>query len=175
MLYAVLAYTLGFALQMVSAGLAMLVGGGGLALAGETEVGGLMAVYGACFGLGMLPVLLGSYPVYAVLGALMAGGMAHATLVLLKARTSNFEQSLRAVCFANAPYFWTFVPCLGWFLAVPWVWGVEVIALRETHRTGTDKAAVAALGHRLLFTLVIVGAYVGLVALFVLTERGGGR
>lgn len=175
MLYAVLAYTVGLALQLLSMGLAMVVTGGGLALFGEPTGGAVLATYGLCFGVGMLPFTLASYPVYAILGALTAGGLGHGTLVLFKARTASFEQSLRAVCFANAPYFWTWVPCVGWFLSWPWVWAAEVIALRETHRTGTDKAAFAALGHRLLFTLLVIGVYAGLVALMVFLERGRAR
>jgi hypothetical protein len=56
------------------------------------------------------------------------------------------------------------VPCAGWYLTTFWVWGVEAIALRETHRTTTDRAILAAIGYRILFVVLIMGLYAVLIA-----------
>ena len=44
---------------------------------------------------------------------------------------------------------------ISWF----WVVSLEVIGLREVHKCGTDWAAFAAIGYRLLFGTVVVGLY----------------
>lgn len=175
-LYAVLAYTLGGALMMLSLGIMFLLGSGGAFLAGQKEVGAIFGIYGGCFTVGFLPFALIAYPLQGVMQVLIAAGCSHGSLALLKSRHATFEQTLRAVCYANAPYFWLFVPCVGWYFSAFWVWAVESIALRETHRTTTDRAVLSVIGYRILFIALIVGLYLLLFgAMFALGAAQGAR
>jgi hypothetical protein len=158
-LYAVLAYTLGGALMMLSFGVLFLLGSGGALLAGQNEIGAIFGIYGGCFTVGAVPIALIGYPLQGLMQVLIAAACSHGSLVLLKSRSATFEQTLRAVCYANAPYFWLFVPCVGWYFSAFWVWGAESIALRETHRTTTDRAVLSVIGYRVLFIGLVVGLY----------------
>jgi hypothetical protein len=80
---------------------------------------------------------------------------------------------VRAVSYANAPYVVYVVPCIGWLVGSIWVVVLEVVAIRETHRVRTEIAVVAALGHRVLFVLVIVGLYAALIGLFIASAPFG--
>jgi hypothetical protein len=174
--YAVLAYTAGGALMMLSFGLLMLVGAGGALIADEAALGTIFGIYGGCFTVGFIPFALLAYPVQGLVQVLIAAACSHGTLVLLKGQRVSFEQSLRAVCYANAPYFWSFVPCIGWFGPMFWVWYCETVALRDAHRTTTDRAAIAVLGYRLLFFVAIVTIYALLIGAFFMldaTQRRG--
>jgi hypothetical protein len=171
--FAVVAHTVGGALMLLSFGLVMLVGGGVAALAGETTLGAIFGLYGGCFTVGFIPFALIAYPLQGLVQVLIAAACSHGTLFLLKAQRATFEESLRAVCFASAPYFWSFVPCLGWYGAAIWVWYCEVAGLREAHRTTTDRATMAVLAYPAL-------AFVGLVLvygfmLFAVFALEGGR
>jgi hypothetical protein len=157
--FAVIAYTLGGALMLLSIGLLMLVGAGVAGLAGETTLGAIFGIYGGCFTVGFIPFALIAYPLQGLVMVLVAAGCSHGTLMLLKSQRATFEQSLRAVCYANAPYFWMFVPCIGWYGTMFWVWYCEGVALREAHRTSTDRAAIAVLAYRMAFLMVVLALY----------------
>ncbi len=176
-LFAVVAHTVGGALMMLSFGLLMLVGSGAAILAGEPALGAVFGVYGGCATVGFVPIALIAYPLQGLVQALFAAMCSHGTLVLLKRQRATFEQSLRAVCYGSAPYFWTFVPCIGWYGCIFWVWYCEAVALREAHRTTTDRAAIAVLGYRFLFLGFVVALYVlllgGVFALESLKRSGG--
>ena len=158
-LYGVLAYTAGGALLMLSLGVMFLLGSGGALLLGEKELGAIFGIYGGCFTVGFIPIALIAYPLQGLMQILIASACSHGSLSLLKSRTATFEQTLRAVCYANAPYFWLFVPCIGWYFSAFWVWGAESIALRETHRTTTDRAVLSVIGYRVLFMVLVGGLY----------------
>jgi hypothetical protein len=169
-LFAVASYTLGGALLVLSFGLLMLLGAGAALLADQSTLGAIFGIYGGCFTLGFIPFALLAYPVQGLVQVLIAAACSHGTLTLLKSQRANFEQTLRAVCYANAPYFWMFVPCIGWYGTMFWVWYCEAVALRGAHRTTTDRAAIAVLGYRLLFFLGIVAVYALVVGAFFMLE-----
>lgn len=176
-LYAITAYTLGGALMMLSIGLFLLVAGGGAFIAGQEEIGTMLGIEGGCFTVGFVPLALIAYPLQALMQVLIAAGCSHGSLVLLKARKATFEQTLRAICYANAPYLWMFVPCCGTYFSWLWVWFAESIALRETHRTTTDRAVLAVIGYRVLFFVLIIGLYFLIfgVAIGLGAMQGGSR
>lgn len=176
--YGVLVYTAGQVGSYLLTALVMLAGGGiAAALAPEPEVGGLIFGYFGCWTLGMFPVMLLQAPVYALLGILGGAAMSHGTLALLRVPRGSFEQTLRAVAFANAPYILYFVPCFGPIVGWIGVVVLEVIGLRESHRIGTDKAVLAAVGYRVVGIVLVIVAYGGLIGLGVAAEglkRAGG-
>jgi len=171
--YAVVAYTVGSGIMLLSVGLLMLVGAGVAALSGETALGAMFGVYGGCITVGFIPFALIAYPLQGLVMVLLAAACSHGTLVLLKSQRATFEQSLRAVCYANAPYFWFFVPCIGWYGSTFWVWYCEGVALREVHRTTTDRAAIAVLAYRALIFVGIVMVY-GLMIFGMFALAGAG-
>lgn len=112
-------------------------------------------------------------PVYGLLGAVLAGALTHGTLRLLGRARAPLERTLRAVCYANAPLVLGVVPLLGGLVGWFWMLGLEVIGVRETHRTSTGTALIAVMGYRLVFCLGVVGLYGVLVALAFAAKSAG--
>jgi len=160
-----IAVTIGLFLSYVVAGLLMMAAGGTIAVVGDQSLGPMGAIFGTygCVTLGLSPfIALMAGPMNALMGQVFAAACAHGVLVLAKKSKGGFEETLRVCSYANAPYLFTFIPLLGsftWF----WVVGIEVIGLRETHRCGTDWAALAAVGYRVAFTVMIVLGYAVMV------------
>ncbi|MCA9604103.1 MAG: YIP1 family protein [Myxococcales bacterium] len=161
LMHGVLSVTVGLLLSYAIAGVMVALTGGAFAAIGNEAtqpLGAILGTYG-CAMIGLSPILaLMAGPANALFGQVVAAACAHGVLAVAKKAKGSFEDTLRVCSYSNAPYLLTFVPVLGsfsWF----WVVGIEVIGLREVHRTGTDWAAVAAIGYRLAFTLVIVGGY----------------
>ncbi|MGE0789186.1 MAG: YIP1 family protein [Sandaracinaceae bacterium] len=157
-----LTYTLGSMLGYVLSALLVMIGGGAIAMtlpnSDSNMVGELVGFYG-CMLLGMSPLALVFGPANAIFGLVFAAACSHATLALFGKANAGFESTLRALSYTNAPRIVFFVPVLGLF-AWFWMLGMEVIALRETHRTSTDVAALAALGYRVIAIGGLVGFYV---------------
>lgn len=160
-LHAVLASTIGLMVSYLMAGFLVLLGGGATAafLPGPdaAPLGTIMAGYG-CFIMGLTPMALLAGPANALLGVGYAAAAAHATLALGGKATAKFEDTLRAVSYANAPYLWQWVPLAG-MVSFFWMIGVELIAIRETHRCGSDWAALAVIAHRVVFAIVVTVIY----------------
>lgn len=166
--YGIAVYTIGQVVGNVLTMIGLMLMGGGLALiAPEPEVGGILAGYFACWAIGIVPLTLLQAPAMALMGIVGGASLTHLTLVAVKARRAPFEDTVRAVSYSNAPYFLYFVPCFGPFIAWFWMVGVEMIAVRETHRIGTDRAALAVLGYRILLIVLLVGGYAALIAFFI--------
>ncbi len=161
LMHGVLSVTLGLLASYAVAGVMLGLTGGALAAIGERATQPFAAILGAygCAMIGLSPILaLMAGPANALFGQVVAAACAHGVLKLGKKTTGTFEDTLRVCSYSNAPYLLTFVPVLGsltWF----WVVGIEVVGLREVHRTGTDWAAAAAIGYRLAFFVLIVGGY----------------
>ncbi|MFW5920864.1 MAG: YIP1 family protein [Polyangiales bacterium] len=169
--YGVLAYTAGQLGSYLFMALLVLLGGGiAAAFAPEPEIGGILFGYFGCWTVGMFPLVLLQAPVYALLGILAGAAMSHGTLALFRVPRGSFEQTLRVVAFANAPYILYVVPCVGPLVGLVGVVVLEVIGLREVHRLSTDKAVLAAVGYRVLGVVLFVGGYVALVALGLAAE-----
>jgi hypothetical protein len=130
----------------------------------EPAVAGIAAGYSVCWGMLAIPLTLAQAPIYGVLAIVVGGGLSHLTLKLFKAANAPFEDTLRAVAYSDAPYFYYFIPIFGPLISWVWMIIVEVIALRETHRIGTDRAVVAVLAYRLLLLALFIGLYVALFA-----------
>jgi len=164
-LYGIAAYTFGqfvYAVILVSA---MVVVGLAAAIATkEPEVGAMIAGYSVCWAVLVVPLTLLQAPIYGLMGILLGGGLSHVTLSLGKKTAATFEDTLRAVSFANAPYFYYFIPCVGPLVAWVWMLVIETIAIREVHRVGTGRAMFAVLAYRSLFLFGILTLYAMLAA-----------
>lgn len=170
--HGVAASTFGLLMSYLVAGLLVMLGGGVAALAIEDQgpmIGGVLGAYG-CFIAGMSPLALLFGPANALLGLVVAAAASHGFLALFKKTRASFEETLRAVSYANAPLVWSWVPVAGSFVYF-WSVGLEVVALRETHRCGTDWALAAAVGYRVVLFLTLVLAYAALFGGMLLLER----
>ena len=166
--YGLAAYTVG---QLMLAAelsvLMMIVGLVVTAIGGDAEgmLGGLFLVYGVCMFAMIVPLTLVQAPVYGLFGIMLSGGLCHLTLVALKKRTATFEQTLRAVSYANAPYTLAWIPCVGMPIALVWVIVAETLAIRETHKVSTRTAAFSVIAHRIVVVGLVAGGYAALIAL----------
>jgi hypothetical protein len=158
-----LSYTIGLVLTYCTLGLTMMLGSGGVSMVSEDveaagPIGAFLGAYG-CTILGAGPIFaLMSIP-NALLSIVIAAGVSHGVLALFKKTKGSFEDTLRAVSYANAPYVWSWIPVFGGLIAYVWVVWVEVIAVRETHRCGTDMAVLATVGYRVVFFVLVVTVY----------------
>lgn len=135
--------------------------GPGAALAGGSLV---------CVGLAYPFMMLVQAPFYGLMSSLVAAGINHLGLHLLKARRASFEETWRATAYANASYVLWWIPFFGWLITPFWVPVSEVIALREVHRAPGDRVALIVVGWRVVLTVVTLGGY----ALFLFLAFYGG-
>ena len=164
-LFGALAYTLGqMIVLLLVLTLFLVMGIAAAAAADEPAIGAIFAGYGLC----LVPLTLLQAPVYALMGILMSGSFAHLTLIITKQANAKFDQSLRAVAYANAPHLLAVFSCVAPF----WVIAAETIALREIHRCSTGTALLATVGWRLAFVMLIVGGYAALLALVFALDQG---
>ncbi|MFW6049789.1 MAG: hypothetical protein ACODAU_01375 [Myxococcota bacterium] len=174
--YGLVSYTvgqLGYALFLAL----LMVGMGGLSAAAiEGAERDFLLGYFGCMGAAVVPLMLVFAPFQGLIGALFAAVGAHAALALTRAPRAGFEQSLRAVSYANAAYVAYAVPCLGPLIALVWVPVLEAIGLREVHGVSTGRAAFAAVGWRVALLLVIAAGYALFFAFFAaaLSHETGG-
>ncbi|GIX05660.1 MAG: hypothetical protein KatS3mg115_0063 [Candidatus Poribacteria bacterium] len=99
-----------------------------------------------------------------LLGIALASALYHLALIVLGGRNAPYRATFRAIAYVNGAMAWiAWIPVLGWLGA--WIWGIvlEVLALREVHRTTTGRAVVAVLAPLLVMLLVL-----GLLAALVL-------
>jgi len=158
--YGLIAYTLGQLVWnlVMLIGLAMTSGVTGLAL-DEGQLGGMMAGYFICVLALVIPMTLTQAPIQGLIAVLGGGGLSHLTLRMMKSANTPFEGTLRAVSYANGGYLLYAVPCVGPLIGWSFMIVLEVIALKEAHRIGTDRAAVAVLGYRFLLLGLLIATY----------------
>lgn len=163
-LYGVLVYALGQLAYAAVIALALAGLSGFLALSEDMAIpSAIIAGYAVC----VVFAMLFQVPLYALLGVGVAAAISHGVLALTKSANASFEDTLRAVCYSNAPYIWFFVPVIGPLMGWIWMVVVETIAIREVHGIGTDRAVLAVVVYRLLLLLVVMGMYGLMLALTV--------
>ena len=174
--YGLAAYALGQLVLMLSMGLLMAAGGAVVGIATEEPViAGVFGAYGCMF-TGLSPIFVAQGIAQSVMALVIGAGASHGTLLLMKRAKGKFEVTLRAVAYSYAPYVWMWIPACGGIIAWVWMLVVELKAIRETHQAGTDGAAAAVLGYRLLFLILFIGLYavmVGALFLFMPGPRPG--
>lgn len=166
LVYGLAAFTAGQLIYALYMAVLMVIGGGiSAAFMPDTSASGFLVGYFGCLGIAIVPMTLLQAPIQGLIGILFAAAMSHGTLMLTKSRKAPFEATLRAVSYANAPYLLYVVPCFGIFIAWFWTMYLEVVALREAHDIGTDRAVLAVVGYRALLILGFIGIYAGIIAL----------
>ena len=102
-------------------------------------------IYGGVF-LVLSPFLIFQYGPWGIVACLVGGLLSHGVLALFRQTRASMEQSIRAVSYANAVYFWAWVPVVGLFVQWFWVPWVEAVGLRN--RTDFREALAAVLVSR---------------------------
>lgn len=172
-LHGTLSYSVGLVLTYVVLGLGAMVSGGAVAALGDDQMYGPLAGFLGAYGCG----LVGMAPIGAILSipgtvfsTVVAAGLSHATLAIFGKSKASFEDTLRAVSYANAPYVWAWIPLVGGLISYVWMIWISVIAVRETHRCGTDWAVLATLGFRVILFFLLMAFY---AAIFVFAFAAG--
>ncbi|MFQ5678452.1 MAG: YIP1 family protein [Gemmatimonadota bacterium] len=95
----------------------------------------------------------------------------HVVLVLLVPDHRRIGATARVLCYSSGPGLLVVVPLLGQLIGAVWTLVLQIVGLREMHRTSTWRAATAALALPALF----LGLVIGLVVLLNLLETSTGR
>ena len=120
------------------------------------------------FGAGILvgTVLAGTllYPLFAVLGCYLGGGMLHVLLGLFGAKKYTYNATVRSIAYMQMSS-WPFmiVPIVGPMIGGIWILVVQIIGLAEVHETTKGRVALAIFSPAILFiglgiVLAVLGA-----------------
>lgn len=146
--FGTLSYVAGFVLLFVEVAIVCLVAGlATIAFDHDTAIG-LFVMSGVM--LIAVPLTVIQYAPWGLIACLLGGLISHGVLAVLKATKGSMEDSIRAVSYANAVFFWTWVPCVGLFVQLFWLPWIEAVGLRETHQCGIGPALAATYGYRVL-------------------------
>jgi len=100
----------------------------------------------------------------------IGSGISHLCLMLFGAARRDFEATFRAVAYAGGlVQIFAVVPCLGWLVMMTWGAVIQVVALKETHRTDYWRVICA----YLLPMLLCCGCFGTCIATFGITMAAG--
>jgi len=121
--FAVVGGVLMGALTGLTQGVLMMLGTGDVALGAGILVGAVIG--GAIF-----------YPIGAVLGCYLGGGILHAMLSLFGAKKYTYNATVRSIAYMQmASWPFLLIPILGPLIGGLWILGVQIIGLAEVHET----------------------------------------
>lgn len=86
----------------------------------------------------------------------------HLFVLMLAPEHRSMGSTARVLCYASGPALLAVVPVLGSLAAGVWGLVLQVVGIREVHRTSTGRAVVVALGP--LFLLLGAGVVLGVLA-----------
>lgn len=104
-------------------------------------------------------------PLILLFALVLAAGVTHLLLLLLRGAGYRFDTTIRVFCYAYSPMVLGIIPFIGTIAGTVWMLVVAIIGLREAHETVTWKPAVAVLGPFLLL--------MGLAAIALMTLLAG--
>lgn len=100
-------------------------------------------------------------PLGALIGLCIAAGIYHLFLLIVGGAKNGIEASFKAICYAQGPSLFNIIPFCGQIVGLIWIIVLNIIGLREIHKTSTGKAAFS-----VLFPLILcVGIAIVLVVL----------
>ncbi|MGH7459212.1 MAG: YIP1 family protein [Longimicrobiaceae bacterium] len=92
------------------------------------------------------------------------GAIVHLLLKVASGAQGGFQATIRAVCYSAGPSLFAIIPVLGGLAGVVWSIVLEIIGLRQVHRTSSGKAAFAVLLPLFgCLTLVVTGVVLAVV------------
>ncbi len=82
-------------------------------------------------------------PVFVAVGLFVTSGVLHLCLMLVGGEKKGFEATFRVVSYGQAAQLWAAIPMVGPFISMIYTLIVYIVGLREVHRIGTGRAALA--------------------------------
>jgi hypothetical protein len=133
--------------------------------------GGLMAMDLPLFGQEtawfVFLISLVCVPVFVTLSMFFFATILHLMLLLVRGGENGFEASFRVIAYSQATQIWSVIPFLGGWVGFIWQFIVQVIGLREIHRTSYLRIIAAFLIPVVSFILVIAAILIPLVVMMV--------
>jgi hypothetical protein len=99
-------------------------------------------------------------PLLLLIGLVLAAGVTHAVLLLLRGATHGFDTTLRVFCYAYSPMLFGVIPFVGTVAGVIWMLVLAVIGLAAAHTIDRWKSALAVL----LPFVILMGLVVAVLA-----------
>ncbi len=96
-------------------------------------------------------------PFAALVGLAVSTLVFHLGALVLAPDRRGIGATLRVVCYAAGPSVLAAVPVVGGPVGLVWTWVLQVVGLREVHRTGTGRALVMVFWVWGLFLLFLAG------------------
>lgn len=85
-------------------------------------------------------------PLGVLVGSFIASGIVHCCLWILGGANESFEATYAVVAYASGcTYLFNVIPICGGLIGAVWTIVIEIIGLRQAHRTTTGRAAIAVL------------------------------
>lgn len=112
-------------------------------------------------------------PFLALVGLLMATVVYHVAALVVAPDRRGMGATARVVCYAAGPSVLAVVPLVGALVGAVWTLVLQVVGLREVHRTGTGRALVMVFW--LPASLVLLAVVLLVVAAAVGSGGGGGE
>lgn len=159
--HGLLSFALGQIAVVAQAVLALLIFGGTVAVATRMPlVAAFMGGY-SCVLFAILPSMIVHVPVTGIVSVGLASSAIHGTLRALGVKTAPFfAGTVRGVSYAFATQICLVIPVVGPLVTLVWMLVLEVIAVREVHKTNIAFACIAVLGYRAVFLMAAIGLYV---------------
>lgn len=127
--------------------------------------GGRPNPFAGLFGAGVLGVFqVVLAPIGAVIGVYIWAGLIHLFLAMTKKAGAPFQQTMRGVCYAQAPTILGLIPLLGPIVGFFWCLVTYVFMVMKVHRVSGGNAVAAVLALPLLLACCCGGVYAALVA-----------
>ena len=119
---------------------------------------------GAAYGGGLYVVQFFATPFVVLVGLGLQTLVLHLFVLMLAPQHRGIGSTTRLICYASGPAVLSAVPVLGPLAALIWSLVVEVVGIREVHRTTTGRAVVVALAPAVLVlgTALLLGVLVAL-------------
>ncbi|MDK2970976.1 MAG: hypothetical protein PWP23_731 [Candidatus Sumerlaeota bacterium] len=102
-------------------------------------------------------------PLFAAGGLFMQAGILHLCLMIVGGANKGFEATFRVCCYAAAINLLAIIPCVGGYIAGPWMIVAQILGVINTHETDTWRGVMAVL----LPIIVCCGGMLLLVALVI--------
>lgn len=123
-------------------------------IAGQEAFGKFFTTGFALIGIILLPAIIVAY-------LFIHAGITHLLLLVIGGANKGIETTLKAICYAQSPMIFQIVPFCGGLVASVWAIVLEIIGLREVHKTTTGKAAFAILFPKIFccFAAILIIAF----------------
>jgi hypothetical protein len=113
---------------------------------GALGMGGQAGGVGTRFGLHLLlPVMLVAVPAFVLVSLFVLSTVIHILLRIMGAGAGGFQATFRVVAYGQATQILAAIPLAGGLLSSLWFLVVQVVGLRQIHRTSYPRVIIAML------------------------------